>query len=65
MGGSFQRHSYQDILLLIARNRASPNVLKSKLPLPDRSMFPSLGALECALSGLNAGHPEATDIVSY
>lgn len=43
-----QRRSNQDILLLIARTRASPNALKN-FHLGDAPCWFSVGALDCAL----------------
>ncbi len=43
-----QRRSNQDILLLIARLRASPNALNN-FHLNDAPCWFSVGALECAL----------------
>ncbi|QFG28308.1 hypothetical protein F6476_03465 [Pseudomonas umsongensis] len=45
---SLSRHSHQDILLLIARRRASPNVLISELHFQTASCK-CVGALNCAL----------------
>ncbi len=67
-----QRRSNQDILLLIARTRASPNALK-KFHLGDAPCWFSVGALNCALwqhesranDASQSGFDMTVDIVSY
>jgi hypothetical protein len=67
--GSGKRHSDQDILFLIARTQASPNMFCKKIHLAASSLVSSDGALRCALCRQYWQQPRPTvktvEIVSY